>query len=573
MTGADAFALRRQGRHAEALAMARTLYAADPGNPWNLNALRWSMHSVIKQMPAGEAKSALVREFMALPYSETDDYVLKARAGYEKLVGDHSAEWQQAVAASKAGDWRLAMTRYRELAALKPGEERIETALAWELCRAIQYGLKEDAPDVGTLWRHVEDYMRLEAISKPSVIHSRMLQWVGIMAKKGLAPKFCDFLVWWNPEKHFRPEDRVGRPDPQGGRYDSVVETAIAGAAKTLQSGENEPASRKAAEFIVRHVPDYPDREWLPYYRACAQLLLGRPAEAREPLIRLVRAKMTEYWAWEKLASTFPEKSLERLQCLCRAVRCPCPKEAYWVGLHESLGAALVSAGHLLEGRHHLEKSLDLRQRNNWPVHGRLAELLADTDDAEPVDSSRLVEQLAEDADELLMDGIPARRGVVTGVDVELERDGQKRRFHFLCVEGDRPGVLIDCRVPANRAFGMLSGKRLGDPLSVRLDGSGPHPKVLSVRPRPEGAAWDVMPEWEGPVDHVNTPKALVAVRLNGGTTALVHFDRFPEAVNWKAGDVVRIRYSKKDDRIRVLAAHCNVAGISITDSLEEVPF
>jgi hypothetical protein len=577
MTGADAFALRRQGRHDEALALSRTLYAADPDNQWNLNALRWSIHGVIKQTPDGDDKLALVREFMALPYSETDDYALKARAGYQKLVGDHAGQWQRAAEASKAGDWRLAMARYRELVALQPGDEKAETALAWELCRAIQHGLKEDSPDAGLLWGCVEEYVRLEAIAKPAVIHSRMLQWAGTLAKKGLGPKFCEFLAWWNPDANLRDEDREGRPDSQGGRYDSVLETAIAGVAKALQACENEAARKTAAEFIVKHAPGYPDRDWFGYYLACALLALGRREEAREPMIRLVRAKMAEFWAWEKLAATYPESSEERLQCLCRAVRCPCAKEAYWVGLHAELGVGLAGAGHVAEGRWHLEKALELRRLHGWSIPGSLSERLAATDGTAPADSRRVVEPLAESAEELLMEGIAARRGVLTGVNVELERDGEKRRFHFLCVEGDEPESALDCRVPANRAFGMLSGQTPGLPLSVRLDLSGPRPKVLSARLRPEGDPWDVMPQREGTVDHCNAAKGLAAVRMEGQRLAIVHFDRFPEAEGWKAGDAVLIRFTEKDGRIRVLAVSKEAPGCDDfafgCNEEEEVPF
>lgn len=577
MSGEDVFALRRAGRHDEALALARRLYSADPKNAWNLRALTWSMYSVIKQMPAGDEKTEMVREFMALPYSENDEYVLKVRSGLQNMEDVLAPEIQAAREASQAGDWRLALSRYRELDAQRPGDEGIQTAIAWELCRAIQHGLKDDPPDGAALWRYVEEYTRLEQVSKPSLIHSRMLQWAGVMAKKGLAPKFCVFLAWWKPEQNLRGEDREGQPDQQGGRYDSVVETAIAGAAKALQSCEDESAKREAAEFIVRYAPDYSDREWLSYYCACALLVLGRPEEAREPMIRLVRAKMTEFWAWEKLAATFPETSEERLQCLCRAVRCPCAKEAYWVGLHAELGASLVFARHPAEGRHHLEKALELRQLHSWSIPGSLSERLADTDGTAPADSRRVVEPLAESAEELLMEGIAARRGVLTGVDVELERDGEKRHFHFLCVEGDRPGGTVDCRVPANRAFGILSGQPLGMPLNVRLDLAGPRPRVLSVRLRPEGTAWDIMPECEGTVDHLNVEKGLAAVHMEGGRLALVHFDRFPEASGWKAGEAVFIRFAEKEGRIRVLDVRrddprADDFAFSLNEE-EEVPF
>lgn len=576
MSGEDVFALRRAGRHDEALALARRLYAADPKNAWNLRALTWSMYSVIKQMPAGDEKTEMVREFMDLPYSENDEYVSKARAGLQNMVDVLAPDFQAAREASQAGDWHLALSRFRELNTRRPGDEGIQTALAWELCRAIQHGLKEDVPDGSALWRYVEEYTRLEQVSKPSLIHSRMLQWAAVLAKKGLAPKYCQFMAWWKPEQNLRGEDREGRPDQQGGRYDSVLETAIAGAAKSLHSCEDESARREAAEFIVRHVAGYPDREWFSYYRACALLVLGRPEEAREPMIRLVRGKMTEFWAWEKLAATFPETSEERLQCLCRAVRCPCAHEAYWVGLHAELGAGFVCAGHPAEGRYHLEKALELRQLHSWSIPNRLSELLADTDGTAPADSRRVVEPLAESAEELLMEGIAARRGVLTGGDVELERDGENRRFHFLSVEGDRPEIPLDCRVPANRAFGLLSGQPIGMPLSVRLDLSGPRPKVLSVRLRPEGTAWDIMPECEGTVDHSNEAKGLAAVQLEGRRLALVHFDRFPEASGWKAGDAVFIRFTEKNDRIRVLDVRkddprADEFAFSLNE--EEVPF
>ena len=537
--------------------MARKLYASNPADPWNLKALTWSLHSVIKNSLDSGARSALAREFLELPFSEDDEYMRKARPGIQKIVVSYAAELQMAQEASKAGKWEQALFQYRAISKSNPGQKDVEVSIAWELCKGIQHGLNTVHSDGPKIWQLVEEYGHLTQVPKPSDIHSRVLQWTGVLAKKKLAPRFCEFLKWWNPNQNLREEDFHGRQKDDGERYDSTVENAIAGVAKTIEDCENAEARQVAADFVEKHAGKYPGQEWFPYYRAVCKLATGRRDDAKILLIPIVRAKMTECWAWHKLGMCFDQTSKEQLQCFCRAAICPVQGEEYLLGVFMDLASLLIETGHKGEGRFLVEKASDIRQGKGWGIPPQLA-LLIEAIRSEPViDAESLLKELGKQAEEVLLSDLPWHNGVLTRLNVEIQRkDGSTRTFHFVKASLDDTGNrIVDCRVSSRGPYQFLEQLNLGSPLQIRLDVSGGHPRVLSLKQRQEGHPWDVLPEAKGLVEGLNVDKKLAAVMLDNGKTGLVFFDSCPEAKRWSPGMFVSCRWSEHDGRVRVMCA------------------
>ena len=557
MTSQQVFALRKAGRIAEAVDMGRQVYAANPADLWNVKAFAWSLHSAIKQAPAGEEKDSLVREFLDLPVIEGDEFLQNARAGIQRIAAPYAAELQQARLTSKAGDWEQAIGQLRVIAQAHPGQKDVEVALAWELCKGVQHGLKAENPDGPGLWRLVEEYGNLSQVPKPSDIHSRILQWAGALARKGLAPKFCEFLKWWNPDQNLREEDCVSRQKEDGGHYDSTVENTIAGVAKTIENCENTEARKVAAEFVEKHVGKYPAQEWFPYYRAVCMLAMGRKDDAKTVLMPIVRSKMTEFWAWQKLGMCFDKGSNEHLQCLCRAAICPVQGEEYLLGVFMDIGSLLMEIGHRGEGRFLLEKVRSIRTRKGWRIPPQVELALEASQDVAPSDVEPLLKDMGKQAEEVLLSDIPWRKGVLTRLNVEISReDGSRRLFHFVKVALDDTGKKIaDCRVPAKGAYRFLEQLHLGSPLEMRLDVSGDRPRVLSLKQRQAGNPWDVLPVANGLVEGLNHDKKLAAVMLDNSKTGLIFFDSCPEAKNWKPGVFVSCRWAEHDGKVRVMSA------------------
>ena len=555
MSSREVFALRKSGRIAEALQMARRDYAAFPGDLWNVKALAWSLHSVIREEQDVAAKTALAREFLELPIPADDELLQNTRAGIQRQVEPFAADLRAARELARAGDHVQSLARLRALVGAYPNAEPVAVALAWELCREIQQGVKEVEPDGPDLWARVEEYMGLTTVPKPSEVHSRMLQWVAVMARKKLAPRFCQFFQWWDPARNLRAEDFEGRTKEGGGRYDSVVENVIAGLAKTVENCAEERAKRTAAEFIETHAHRYPGQEWFPYYRAIGQLVLGHAEDAKALLVPIVRSKSTEFWAWQRLAECFVKGSEQELACLCRAAICPVPGEEYLLGVYTQLGCRLLEGEHAGEGRHLLEKVRAIRLGKEWGLTAQLDSALLESEVVLPVDADPLLREWAPRADEILLGDLPWLRAVLSGLNVELPRDGQTRRYHFVKIAtGAGAESLIDGRIPSKRSYAYLEGLPLGSPLSVRADFSGPHPRILSMKARPGGELWDVCPQSTGTVTHVNPEKGVAAIGLASGQTGLAYFNACPGANGLIVGCKVECRWTERNGRIRILA-------------------
>lgn len=556
MSSREVFTLRKAGRIAEALAMARRDYAAHPGDPWNVKALAWSLHSAVRTEADNGVKIAMAREFMELPLAADDELLQNVRAGMRRMAEPFTAELQAAREMALAGGREQALARLRNIATAYPGEETVEVAMAWELCRDIQQGVKEAQPDGARMWGRVEEYMRLDRVPKPSGIHSLFLQWVAVLAKKGAAPRFCEFLRWWDPGRNLREEDAQGREKEDGGRYDSVVETAIAGVGKTIEKCTDEGARQTAAGFVEQYAGRFPTQVWFPYYRAICKLATGLEDEARTLLISIVRAKITESWAWHKLAACFARGSREQLQCLCRAAICPVGGDQYLLGVYAELGALLLEGGHAAEGRYLLEKACAIRMAKGWRISAPLQVAMEESEDVVAVDAAPILKKWGMQADEVLLGDLPWRKAVLSSANVMIEREGQKRVFHFLKMGPDaEAGEMRDCRVPANKTFRFLEELPLGAPVAVRVDLSGHHPRVLSIKSRLEGEPWDVCPQTTGTVRQINAEKMLAVVASTAGVVGLVYFDSCPEARTWSVGEAVKYRWHERNGKIRIVAA------------------
>lgn len=557
MSSKEVFELRRLGRIEEALAMGRKDYAENPGDAWGVKALAWALHSAIKAATDGEEKNVLMREFLDLPIGGDDEILSKTREYIQQMALPFSAELHAAKELSQGGDLAGALAKLRGLEKGYPGQEPIQVALAWELTKAIQHGLKEEHSKGEELWHFVHEYGRLDRVPRPSDVHSRMLQSAAKIARLSANVKFCEFLKWWNPDANLREEDFAGNPKKEGGHFDGTVEMAIAAVAKTIASCQQEDARIDACGFVEKHAQRYPEQKWFAYYRATCLLAVGRQEEARTLMMATVRAKMTEFWAWEKLGLCFPEGSDERLQCLGRAATCPASGPEFMVGVYEELARQLLAKGHAGEARHVLERDRDIRAQKNWAIKGELARMLESTDGVAAVDPAPMLKKLAAQADDVLLSDMPWRRGVVARLNVEFKRDdGNPAHYHFVTIEPcETFSAPFDCRVPAKKAFRLLEKLSPGAPLEARIDFACERPRVLALQPREGGEPWDVCEKSGGIVERVNAAKGAVAVLLGTGRTGLLYVDKCPVARTLREGDFLECRWNEFNGKLRLLSA------------------
>jgi tetratricopeptide (TPR) repeat protein len=552
----DIFRLRKEGQHQEALDLARDLFAQTPADAWLIRAYGWCLHDGLKAAQQADnvpEMQRLLAEFERLTIGEGDDDAILLRVrenwrGRVAPVGGGPALAvliQQAKVQSDAGNRQEALRLLREAMRYFPDQPQAATSLAWEIERALKDEV--DAPAMRSL---LQEYGRLQHLEKPSPLHSLVL----MRATQGVErfKTFIPFLRWWDPA-NFRPED-FQRYTPTGAQssYDSLVERVIKAVHKAAKSEQNIENIRWAAELVGEHYAKFPEQEWFEYYYGQLLVQTGDLARARELIVPLARRKQSEFWAWDTLAATYGEENGEkRLACLCRALLCRTKDESFLVNVHTELGALLVRLQMYAEAKCEIGKAAAIREEKNWkqPEEIRAWQATGWYKNAAALESNEaFYRKHAPFAETLLYEGLPVVPGVVMQ---HLPSRDDKAALTFVgYVQG---GALVEVGVKTDR-FQDLNGARQGQPVSLQVEDSGPHPKVVSVKRR-NGILWDVVPARIGLVRHVNSEKGVTAVALGRDKFCLFHHARFPEMARADIGMPVAVRvwHDKKRDILRAL--------------------
>jgi predicted Zn-dependent protease len=315
----------REGRIADALPAARKLYADEPGNVWNLRALVRALCKSIGESNESAEQQKLAVELGALPALPPGDDDAKLTEYRERSLqrADPLSQRLWAIRdASKNGAHEDALRQLRQIHREHPQRTDVDESLAWELWFGIVEALKSEEPDKGCIRNLLLEYRSLR-VTKPSVIHSRILDVAARAAHDDAFPTFCGFLQWWDPA-NLRDEDFQANPGNDGKSFPSVVEHAIQGLGKALKSEANPELIRLAGAFIEQHYQRYPEQEkWFPYYLARAWIKNARTDDAKMLLMPVVRRNQNQPWAWRQLAACFQETEPDCVACLCRALLCP----------------------------------------------------------------------------------------------------------------------------------------------------------------------------------------------------------------------------------------------------------
>lgn len=561
----DIFRLRKEGQHNAALDLARTLYRETPADAWLTRAYGWCLHDGLKtaqQTHDLPQMQGLLAEFdrLAIGESEDDQSLRGARDNWRGRVAPEGGGpplavlSHQAKALSDAGNRRDALRLFREAMRRFPELPQAATSLAWEIERALKDVVSAEAIDGSEVRSLLQEYARLPHIEKPSSLHSLVLMRATQAVER--LTTFIPFLRWWDPA-NFRPED-FQRYTPAGSErsYDSLVERAIRAlhkAAKTEQSAEN---IRWAAELVGEHYAKFPEQGWFEYYYGQLLVQTGDLARARELIVPIARRKQGEFWAWDNLAATYgAEDGGKKLACLCRALLCRTKDESFLVNVHTELGALLVGLQMHAEARFEIGKAATIRQEKSWKPADEMRRI-RDWQSAGWYKSAAALEsnealycKHAPLAEELLYEGLPLTPGVVVQ---HLPPRDDKPALTF--VGYVQAGALVEVGVKTDR-FEDLNGASQGQPVSLQVQDSGPHPVIVSVKRR-DGSPWDIVTARIGVVRHVNAEKGVTAVALGRDEFCLFHHDRFPEMARADIGMAVavKVRHDEKRDILRALA-------------------
>jgi tetratricopeptide (TPR) repeat protein len=519
------FALRKDGRLEEALAMGRELYDSSHVDVWVVRSLGWVLLDLAKLAlkDRDREKAALYfKDLDALTFGPDDSVLVSQRDWLRQQFSLGGEILARARAAGKAGHYDDAIALYREAVKSMPESGDAQNGLGWEIDRLLKEEAAKPEPNRLHVIALVREYLRLPHVEKPSLIHSMILTRV-LHLQGCLEQLYASFIKKWDP-KYLRDEDYLPyKPEGKDETYPSLAEKAGMALGKAIKGIKRDSIpegvdpqwiSRWLGELAAR----FPDQIWLQYHHAKSLLLAGDPDTARKEILPIVRAKQSEFWVWSVLADTFASGSGDRLACLCRALLCKVQDAVYLSGVLRNLKAELESSG---------EHEATTRLANHKPQDS----LPLLVNDIAPV-----LNKYAPVANQLAFDDIPWADAVVSG---RVPPKADIKGAVFLTVRtGDRT---TEMRV-GYRKFACLENAAVGAPMAVRTVIMENRKMVVDARVR-NGQPWDLIPEHIGVVTGLNLQKELTAISLGEAGTTLAYFDRFPLARDWRPGDSVAVRY------------------------------
>jgi hypothetical protein len=543
----DVFALRKGGKLDEALTLSRNLHNAAPMDEWIIRAYSWTLISLIWENRDNDEGLKFATELKKMPAIE-DDVLIEQRGKALSVADPISREINKVISLSKDGKHTAALKTIQNLREQHGGHAEIDKTYGWELWHAVRLELYGDnKPNEEQLQNYFHEYGHL-GIEKPSDIHSRMLDIASRAASKDVFSTFVGFLLWWDPE-NIRNDDFVRNPMEDGGQFDSLVEHVIKALGHLSKQNMPDNHLKLAENFISKHYTQFPDQDWFPYYLSLYMNRTGKNTEALDLLIPIARKKSNEFWAWSHLSDCFPEDQDKRISCLCRAVQCRVEDETFLINVHLVLAEELIRLGEKAIAKHHIEKVRDIRTLKEWPIRGRLEELLNESwfEEVESSEGVKYVSKLASNADEILLKGLPKYPAVVA---VPLKKIGKKENDYAI-VDFLKGTESLSSTLVSHKKFPFVKELQVGDPLEVIVEQHDDKIMVISASTR-DGEPFDVLPQKNGIVSHVNKNKSTIMAKLDDGGKAFLYFDEIEGANSLEEGTFINCRIASDRGKTKI---------------------
>jgi hypothetical protein len=542
------FQMRREGRLAEALEMARTFCVANPADSWGVKALAWVLRDLILGCLKAKDRSGatdLYLEFAQLPIGE-DDIVLVQTADWLKSAVDDPVRplLDQAKQSQEAGDLGASLAILRDVVRQYPQSEQARSALGWAIYRVLHAMGREEHPDRQAVLSYLREYRALFPQPKPGTLHSAILNAATKLSDD--LPQFPRFFLWWGPD-NFQTEDaRPFCPKDSDQTFPSLVEKTIKALYRTCKGLEDLEVVGRCADFVKLWLPRFPEQEWFGYYYGRMLIFAGRLEEARGYLMPIIRKKQSEFWAWAALADTFGEAAHEeRVTCLCQAARCPIHDESFKVGVHTALAELLARMNKKSEARWELQTVVKIRAEKWWKITSEIQAMqAADWAVGEPADDGNqsLYEEYGARASSILCEGLPWENAIVLEVSEARPSDGPERRAvpPLVMIGLGKGPRLTTLRLKQNFSRATRDA-RVGMPVRIRQDQAMEHPSVMAFESR-VGTDWDLLPERAGIVLSNSDERGLTIIYLGGDEVVFLYHDRLPEVQAYEVGEFVKVR-------------------------------
>lgn len=287
---------------ADAFRLARQRHRNYPEDARATQSYFWVLSDCIEQA-VWMKKTDLARQFydeiINLPV--TDDKQKNKLLHLKNELDPTNALRQEARTFDKQGDHVKAASLFREALRIAPTSKESQEGLGWALARLLKEELQKDKPDVHKVDQMLREYLSLEQVTKPSVLHSWILTHA-TRARELLGDLYPSFVIKWGIE-NLRDEDfQPYKPEGQDKFLPGLAERMGMALGKTIKSVKGKAIPKNIdpgciCKILAGLTERFPGHPWLPYYYAKALMLVGDLNAARAALLPIVRTKQTEFWA------------------------------------------------------------------------------------------------------------------------------------------------------------------------------------------------------------------------------------------------------------------------------------
>ncbi|EHN69884.1 DUF7017 domain-containing protein [Aliivibrio fischeri] len=555
ITSKDVFAKRKSGQLDEAYQMAVELVKVNASDEWNFKALAWCLIDLLKRDSQSNQQQNLAyysQQLQSIDVAASDE-ILTTQVQYAlSLCNPNGQLIQKAKSLSKQGSHLQAANIYRQLCSAGAGDLNVQTSLGWELFRLLQHSLAQEHINVSSSKRLLADYLKLQLVEKPSLLHSSILQQAAKLAGNS-SFSLISFSRYWQLDS-LREEDYEPYINNNGEQYPSLAEKVIQQAAKESVASDIIENHQYILPHLDSAIERFPENIWLKLNKAKLLLKLGQSKEALRFATDVTRSKVSDYWSWALLGEVNADldKSIE-LSCYCKALLCY-TDDKFTAKVRIKMAQALASLGEFAEAKHEIEKVITSKTKDGLKVPEDAEKLQAQEwyKTFTATESNKKYYQLnVSKAEELLFSDLPLVKACVGEKFTIPDKPNKPKRKLYLVPQGKSEPIEIS--VPENKyKFGDV-----GSGLSIKgdFDASGRY-QVFLIAQRDYDANWDIFTDHIAVVDHVNQKKEMFHFIVNRKVSSVVHFSDID--FNVKEGNFLAVKVAqfktKQGERYRVLS-------------------
>jgi tetratricopeptide (TPR) repeat protein len=450
-----------------------------------------------------------------------------------------------------------AIVEWRRVVRQFPGNTYYQTSFAWSMVKRLTELNKTVTNDKEHVERIINFFKQIDllnAIEKPSRVYSLYLSHCTASCNhfietknKAIAEAYLELVNTWGLENLLEEDFKVYEPEP-GKTFPSLCEKIIKALYHSLNISTRFAHAKWVSDFIGANFERYPEQQWFPFYYGKVLLWAGESDKAREYLLKTVRLKRDEFWAWAILAETFENDHQKALASLCRALLCKTKNEGFIVNVHEQLGILLRKLDEGPAARYEFSCVDRIRAERNWTAINRTQEFNDWLHSGEKATSNdAMYKKYASLADALVFGDLPTIKAILECIQTIDNNKGGKR---IAIIGFFRNGNYESNRFSGTKRFPFLEKKPDGAPLNIQIELINNVSSIVNISERSDGKLWDICPGKIAVISAVDTGKGHTIATFERGKICRIDHKRLPTAKSWAPGTVVelKMRHNKEHD-------------------------